>query len=113
MYNTDANESNNKSNRQKYVTPREVYNELKQLWRNEGPLLDIIYGNELVSNNFQMFFVKTVFVPPSRFRPEAKLGDEKYLHDHTNMMERILKNNIELKAMMIQDHLEEIVAKEG
>ena len=58
-----------------------------------------------------MFFVKTVFVPPSRFRPEAKLGDEKYLHDHTNMLDRILKNNIELKAMMIQDHLEEIVAK--
>ena len=69
MYNTDANESNNKSNRQKYVTAREVYNELKQLWRNESPLLDIIFGNELVSNNFQMFFVKTVFVPPSRFRP--------------------------------------------
>jgi len=22
-----------------------------------------------------MFFVKTVFVPPSRFRPESKLGD--------------------------------------
>lgn len=104
MYNTEA-ESSNKNNRQKYVTPREVYNELKQLWRNEGPLLDIIFGNELVSNNFKMFFVKTVFVPPSRFRPEAKLGDEKYLHDHTNMLERILKINIELKTMMIQDHL--------
>ena len=45
MYNTEA-ESSNKNNRQKYVTPREVYNELKQLWRNEGPLLDIIFGNE-------------------------------------------------------------------
>ena len=53
-----------------------------------------------------MFFVKTVFVPPSRFRPESKLGDEKYLHDHTNMMEKILKNNLELKTLMIQDYLE-------
>jgi DNA-directed RNA polymerase I subunit RPA1 len=60
-----------------------------------------------------MFFVKTVFVPPSRFRPESKMGDEKYLHDHTNMLERILKNNIELKTLMIQDYLEEICAKDG
>jgi hypothetical protein len=53
-----------------------------------------------------MFFVKTVFVPPSRFRPEAKLGEEKYLHDHTNMLEKILKNNIDLRTMMIQEHLD-------
>ena len=29
------------------------------------------------------------------------------------MLERILKNNIELKTIMIQDYLEEIIAKEG
>lgn len=93
MYQTEGNETS-KTNRQKYITPREVYNELKQLWRNENPLLSIIFGNETVSNDFKMFFVKTVFVPPSRFRPESKLGDSTYLHDHTNMLERILKNNI-------------------
>ena len=86
---------------------------MKQLWRNENPLLSIIFGNETFSNDFKMFFVKTVFVPPSRFRPESKLGDSTYLHDHTNMLERILKNNIELKQMMISEYLEEIVAKEG
>lgn len=60
-----------------------------------------------------MFFVKTVFVPPSRFRPEAKLGEERYLHDHTNMLEKVLKSNLELKAMMIAEYLEDLAAKEG
>lgn len=55
-----------------------------------------------------MFFVKTVFVPPSRFRPESVLGEEKYLHDHTNMLEKILKNNLELKNMMIAEQIEDI-----
>jgi hypothetical protein len=58
-----------------------------------------------------MFFVKTVFVPPSRFRPESVMGEEKYLHDHTNMLEKILKANHELKLMMIQDYLDEKCAK--
>lgn len=33
MYHTDTNETH-KNNRQKYMTPREIYNEIKQLWRN-------------------------------------------------------------------------------
>ena len=60
-----------------------------------------------------MFFLKTVFVPPSRFRPESVLGEEKYLHDHTNMLEKILKNNFDLKMMMVNEYIEEICAKEG
>ncbi len=33
-----------------------------------------MFGNVNESNNFKMFFIKTVFVPPSRFRPESVLG---------------------------------------
>jgi hypothetical protein len=40
-----------------------------------------------------MFFLTAIFVPPSRFRPESKLGDEKYLHDHTTILARILTLN--------------------
>lgn len=47
-----------------------------------------------------MFFISTVFVPPSRFRPESKLGEEKYLHDHTAILARVAEANYTLKSII-------------
>jgi hypothetical protein len=47
-----------------------------------------------------MFFINAVFVPPSRFRPESKMGEEKYLHDHTAILARITETNADLKGML-------------
>ena len=44
-----------------------------------------------------MFFINVVFVPPNRFRPESKLGEEKYLHDHTTILARVIETNNLLK----------------
>ena len=49
-----------------------------------------------------MFFVNTVFVTPSRFRPESKLGEEKYLHNHTTVLARVIESNVALKYMISQ-----------
>ena len=59
-----------------------------------------MFGNGEHHNSFTLFFVNAVFVPPSRFRPESKLGEEKYLHDHTTILARILESNIEIRRMM-------------
>lgn len=75
--------------------------------------MDLLFGNYDNSNDYSMFFLKTVFVPPSRFRPESKLGDEKYLHDQTTILGRILQINFDLKMIMIQERLAEIIDKEG
>jgi hypothetical protein len=32
--NESSTNQNDKNSRQKYVTPKDIYNELKQLWRN-------------------------------------------------------------------------------
>jgi len=48
-----------------------------------------------------MFFLTAVFVPPSRFRPESKMGDEKYLHDQTSILGKILQINEDLRMMAI------------
>jgi DNA-directed RNA polymerase I subunit RPA1 len=53
-----------------------------------------------------MFFINAVFVPPSRFRPESKLGEEKYLHDHTTILARIVETNNNLKALMVKQFTE-------
>lgn len=65
-----------------------------------------MFGNQKHSNSFTMFFINAVFVPPSRFRPESKLGEEKYLHDHTTILARIVETNMNLKAMMVKQFKE-------
>jgi hypothetical protein len=44
------------------------------MWKNESDLMKVMFGNEKHGNSFTMFFINAVFVPPSRFRPESKLG---------------------------------------
>lgn len=78
---------------------------MRSLWTNEKKILELIFGNSKTANSFSMFFLTCVFVPPSRFRPESKMGDEKYLHDHTSILGRILQINEDLRMMMIFERL--------
>lgn len=75
---------------------------MRKVWQNEQDLVKIIFGNNKHTNSFTMFFINTVFVPPSRFRPESKLGEEKYLHDHTAILARVLEANHTLKTIISQ-----------
>mgnify|MGYP001319085722 CR=1 FL=1 len=64
-----------------------------------------------MKNSFAMFFLNAVFVPPSRFRPESKMGDEKYLHDHTSILGKILQINDDLRMSVIFERVNELVEK--
>ena len=43
-----------------------------------------------------MFFITLVPVPPNRFRPENKMGDQTFLHSHTLMLTKIITINNDL-----------------
>lgn len=92
--------------KQKYLNPTEVYNSLKSLWRKEFRLMDLMFGNGETSNSFEMFFLNVIVVPPNRFRPESKLGDEMFLHDHTVVLTNILKANKNIKHALITESLD-------
>ena len=68
--------------------------------------MKVMFGSTDHHNSFTMFFINAVFVPPSRFRPESKLGEEKYLHDHTTILARILESNVEIRKMMTKQFKE-------
>lgn len=53
-----------------------------------------------------MFFLNVIVVPPNRFRPESKLGDEMFLHDHTVVLTNIIKANKTLKHSLITESLD-------
>jgi hypothetical protein len=64
---------------QKYITPIEVMDHLNKLWNKERTLLDLMYGKVNMKKDgcseslgFEQFFLKSVVVPPTRFRPESQ-----------------------------------------
>ena len=91
--NKDSTKDKSAHKKQSYLNPKEIYDSLKQLWRSESAVLEQIYGNSYAANSFNMFFLLVVGVPPNRFRPESKVGDEKYLHDHTTILTNVIKAN--------------------
>lgn len=91
--------------RPKYMTPLEVEEVMRRLWKNESALLRLIYAAELgkvvgaaggtallsvakdakasqskrpvVSDEgFRMFFVRVLPVAPNKFRPPSKVGEQ-------------------------------------
>jgi hypothetical protein len=73
----------------KYVAPIEAEAQMKLLWDREGLILSLIFGSargaplphepdpvlRIDSNGYKLFFIHTLAVPPSRFRPPMALGD--------------------------------------
>lgn len=101
---------------QKYITPIEVMDHLRKLWNKESSLLDLLYGkinmtkeSSAESLGCDQFFLKSVIVPPTRFRPESQGnigvpsdGDRAYLHTHSAMLTKVIQQNIQLSDSLVQ-----------
>ncbi|KAL9101677.1 MAG: hypothetical protein Q9163_003098 [Psora crenata] len=76
----DKAKSNKDDNRpDQFVNPQEIHATITELFSQEKEILELVYGHHskrnLHSLNADMFFIKTVIVPPNRFRPEVRSGD--------------------------------------
>jgi len=74
------------------------------MWSKERALLDLMYGRidtesetYADSDGIKQFFMNSVIVPPTRFRPEsegnmgqASDGDRAYLHTHSAMLTKVI-----------------------
>ena len=122
--NSDEKDTGKKSTT-KLLHPFEVVEHMKNMWKFNGKLLDVIFGN-LVCNqstlqsekgvgyktikfNPMSFFIEVLAVSPNRFRPENKLSENTYLHPHTVMLQKILKLNYELRQNMLAAKDKEVV----
>ena len=77
---------------------------LRKLWTKESSLLDLMYGKVDMKKDgcadslgCDQFFLKSVVVPPTRFRPESQGnigqpsdGDRAYLHTHSAMLTKVI-----------------------
>lgn len=101
----------------KILHPLEIEEHVKLLWKENGKIMDLLFGNficnkstlkttesgyKVIKFNPQSFFIEVMPVAPNRFRPENKMSDSTYLHQHTVMLQKILTINYDLKRILLK-----------
>ncbi|KAH1228717.1 DNA-directed RNA polymerase I subunit 1 [Glycine max] len=82
------------------LLPSQVKGILELLWENEARLCS--YINDIQDQGFgkkaghSMFFLENIFVPPIKFRPPTKGGDNVMEHPQTVLLTKVLQCNISL-----------------
>ena len=94
--------------RPRYMTPAEVREVLKRMWRNNTGILSMLYAVEnkhvprssKIHSNYEdiyeMFFIQTVPVAPNKFRAPSKLGDQVFEHPQNTLLVTIINANLDL-----------------
>ena len=93
------------------MTPAEVREVLKRMWRNNTDILSLLYAVEnkqlpqssKIHTNYddmyEMFFVQTVPVAPNKFRAPSKLGDQVFEHPQNTLLVTIINANLDLVTL--------------
>ncbi|XP_020034609.2 DNA-directed RNA polymerase I subunit RPA1 [Castor canadensis] len=94
-----------------YLTPNSAQEHLFAIWKNEGFFLNYLFsglGNVDTESRFNpsMFFLDFVVVPPSRYRPVNRLGDQVFTNGQTVNLQAVMKDVVlirKLLALMAQE----------
>ena len=90
----------------KFMTTSEAERHISKLWRQEGDLLRIIFPHLSAS----AFFLHVLAVPPSRFRPPSKVGDDVFEHAQNVWLGKVLAANIRAACAERRDGAGEVIA---
>ncbi|CAN6457611.1 unnamed protein product [Victoria cruziana] len=81
-----------------YLTPLQVQDMLKLLWKNEHDIFSLIwalqpnFSTSTKNTSFSMFFLQALVVPPSRFRPPNEINTS----PQNFLLSKVLQSNISL-----------------
>lgn len=83
--------------KQSYLTPSMAYKHMKQLWENEGFFLKHLFSGidfDAKETGFSpdVFFLELLLVPPCRYRPINRLGDQMFTNGQTVNMQAVMKD---------------------
>ncbi|GBG27507.1 DNA-directed RNA polymerase subunit [Hondaea fermentalgiana] len=91
-----------------YVHPSEVQDQLKALWRAESALCNRIWSRVRGGTNalgYTAFFCQTLAVPPSRFRPPARMADNTFEHTQNTALSSIIKADEKLRMLFAESEV--------
>ena len=73
-----------------YINAQEVHASISVLFEKEKEIFDLIYNSRtskhIGSLTADMFFIKYILVPPSKFRPETRVGDSEITESPQNSL---------------------------
>nr|CAA32887.1 unnamed protein product [Schizosaccharomyces pombe] len=105
LFEEDPNPLKNKSKSPiahgaKYMTSTEVRNHLRRLFVKENVVLSRLYAHKRGKPaSADMFFLQNIAVPPTRFRPASKMGDEVHENIQNELLTRILQSSIQIASL--------------
>eukprot|EP01138_Halocafeteria_seosinensis_P005907 gb/GECG01006039.1/.p1 GENE.gb/GECG01006039.1/~~gb/GECG01006039.1/.p1 ORF type:complete len:2244 (+),score=294.27 gb/GECG01006039.1/:1-6732(+) len=101
----NAEKSSLLSNNVQYLPPTEVEAQLKLLWEKENEICSIVWAQNISPHILRapegpsIFFIRTLPVAPSRFRPPTKLGEMQFEHPQNYYLGQVLNLGLQLKAL--------------
>ncbi|XP_069488274.1 DNA-directed RNA polymerase I subunit RPA1 [Ambystoma mexicanum] len=81
-----------------YLTPSTAREHIVSLWENEGFFLNRIFSGLEVNANSDtefcpdMFFLDLIAVPPARYRPVNRMGDQMFTNGQTVNLQAVMKD---------------------
>lgn len=100
----EVSETTNKSKTQDaevYLNPSRVLAQLNELFRNEQEALGLLYGSDRRDGGprsevtADMFFIHDVLVPPNKYRPEAKTGNNEIAEAQENSLYKNILTSVQ------------------
>ncbi|XP_067838456.1 DNA-directed RNA polymerase I subunit RPA1 [Heptranchias perlo] len=100
-----------------FLTPSTAKDHVLELWENDGFFLKYLFpgleipGGTKTGWNLDMFFLDLVVVPPCRFRPINRLGDQMFTNGQTVNLQAVMKDVQvihKLLALMAQEQVKTV-----
>ncbi|KZO96375.1 beta and beta-prime subunits of DNA dependent RNA-polymerase [Calocera viscosa TUFC12733] len=98
---------------ERVLSPSEVRAHLRLLFNKEPTLCALLYGRHgaysslsprtgLPSASADIFFLSVLPVPPTRFRPPAKMGEQLFEHPQNELLARVLQTSYRIRDVNVQ-----------
>ncbi|OLN92167.1 DNA-directed RNA polymerase I subunit [Colletotrichum chlorophyti] len=83
---------------QRYISAMEVRARLRELFEKEQDIMSLVYNSKPMTKKAakvtaDMFFIRTILVPPNKFRPEARTGDSQISEAQQNSLYKMILRN--------------------
>ena len=98
-----------------YVSAMEIQASVSELFQKERELMELVYNHKAAKNtkpiSAGIFFIKTVLVPPNKYRPEAKTGDGEITEAQENTSYKNILTSCELLSQ-ISKEMDDVSARD-
>jgi DNA-directed RNA polymerase beta' subunit len=97
---------------ERVIAPEECRAHLRRLFHKEGIMCSLLYGRHgpfaslshegLSFASASMFFMEVIPVPPTRFRPPAKMNETLFEHPQNELLAKVLNTSYRLRDLNIE-----------